>query len=516
MSHSAAPAGSELVPDSVIPSGTLPPLKYRDLPEPIPVVKMIGPSIILAGLALGSGEYVFWPYLTYQSKFVFFWAAIVGVITQYFINLEITRWSLATGESAITGFVRLSRHWAWVFLGLNILPWMIPGWARGAAQLASWLAWGPAFDQSGNYAGTYLELELSIASMILCGVVLTAGPVVYETVEKSQLILVSLILLIIVGLAVTLAIQRPDAIAAQAYATVTLGAPDFLPPFNQDVTPLVLLGALAFAGAGGTMNLGQSNYIKDKGYGMGKYIGRITSPITGKEEPISEVGYHFPATETNLSRWRRWWVAANVEHFFSFLMTCIVCLVLLTFISYVLFYDEAGRPKSDHSYSKLDFVWGESLELNRVIGPLAKYAFLVAGIAILLTTELGVLDASSRISTDIVKVSWLRHNARWTEGRLYYLFLWTTILIGSGILVLQKFNVNVEAFALFKLSAAMNGIVMFIYCMLLWHMNRRRLPQPIRLKGWRVLLIAWAILFFGFFSAWAVWDGLTQIFGSST
>ena len=52
----------------------------------------------------------------------------------------------------------------------------------------------------------------------------------------------------------------------------------------------LLLGALAFAGAGGSVNLAQSNYIKDKGYGMGRYIGRITSPLTGRDEAEVELG----------------------------------------------------------------------------------------------------------------------------------------------------------------------------------------------------------------------------------
>ena len=93
----------KLVPDDVIPPGTLPPLKYRDLPEPVPLRRMIGPSLILAGLALGSGEFILWPYITYKSQFVFFWACLVGVGTQYFINMEISRWTLATGETAIGG-----------------------------------------------------------------------------------------------------------------------------------------------------------------------------------------------------------------------------------------------------------------------------------------------------------------------------------------------------------------------------------------------------------------------------
>ena len=37
---------------------------------------------------------------------VFLWAAIVGVVTQFFINMEIERYTLATGETALTGFSR--------------------------------------------------------------------------------------------------------------------------------------------------------------------------------------------------------------------------------------------------------------------------------------------------------------------------------------------------------------------------------------------------------------------------
>jgi hypothetical protein len=475
---------------------------------------MIGPGIILAGLALGSGEFVFWPYLTYHSKFVFFWAAILGVVTQFFLNLEISRWTLATGESAITGFIRLNRHWAWVFLLLNILPWMLPAWAKGGAQLMSWTIWGPQLNELGEPIGTYYFTALSVGGLLLCGMFLTAGPVVYETVEKAQLFLVSLILLIVLAIGVSLSMTRPDGITTQIMSTLTLGSPQFLPPMTEAVTPMMLLGAIAFAGAGGTMNLGQSNYIKDKGYGMGKYIGRITSPLTGKEEPITEVGYHFPHDAPNLDRWRRWWRAANTEHFFSFLMTCVICLMLLTYISYVVFFDASGQPKAAGRYSKdnLDFVWGETLELQRMIGtPIVRFAFLVAGIAILFTTELGVLDAASRITTDIVKVAWLRESSWWTEGRLYFLSLWGTILLGSAILIWEEVGQkNFGSFYLFKLTAAFNGLVMFLYSMLLMYMNCRKLPKAIGLRGWRVPVIGWAVLFFGFFSAWAIWEGIRQ------
>jgi len=488
----------EIVPDSVIPHGHLPPLRYRDMPEPVPVRQMLGPSIILAGMALGSGEFIIWPKLTYMSGFVFFWACLIGVATQYFINMEITRWTLATGESAITGFCRLSRHWAWVFLFLNIVPWIIPAWAKGAAQLITWLVW-PA--EAGVVEGPYTTW-LAIAGLFLCGGILTAGPVIYETIERVQMFLVAAVILLVIVLAAWLV--RADAVVALAKGSISIGQ---LPPMDStDITPIALLGALAFAGAGGTLNLGQSNYVKDKGYGMGRYIGRITSPITGQKEAIVEIGYHFPDTPDNRRRWQRWWRAAGWEHFISFFLTCVVCLVLLTLISYSVFYSpETGtlREGAKQYEEDIQFVWGEAEH----IGGWAQTLFLVMGVAILLTTEFGVLDACSRISTDIVKGNWLRESPNWSESRLYFLFLWATILLGSLFLLVGTEAVQ-GSFVLFKMTAAMNGGVMFFYCMTLLYLNFWKLPPAVRMSPWRLLVMAWAVLFFGFFSFWAAWTVL--------
>lgn len=501
----STPEGST-VPDHVIPAGALPPLRYRDLPEPISIWKMLGPSIILAGLALGSGEFVLWPYITFKSKFVFFWACLLGATTQYFLNMEISRWSLATGETAIAGFVRLNRHLAWAFLFLNLIPWAIPAWAKGAAQVLSWMIWGPTLNADGQVIGTPYATELAIGGMVFCGVVLTAGPVIYDTIERIQIVLVSLVMLLVVVLAVWLLKDRPDAIYAQATAVATLGAPDFLPPLNADLTTATLLGALAFAGAGGTMNLGQSNYIRDKGYGMGQFIGRITSPITGQEEAITEVGYHFPDNPENRRRWSAWWRAASLEHLLSFYLTCLICLTLLSLISYVLFYDRDGNPLpiNENFGRDMSFIWGEAVRLEQLIGPTAKSLFLVMGVAILLTTEFGVLDCCSRVATDVIKVAWLRESRWWSESRLYFITLWSVIIVGSLILWGAKLGYDVGAMRLFKATAAMNGGVMFLYSVTLLILNLRRLPAPVRMPPWRTAIMVWSVLFFGFFSIWAL------------
>ena len=57
--------------------------------------------MILVGVGVASGEYILFPYIASQAGLVFLWAAIVGVAVQFFINMEIERYTLATGETAI-------------------------------------------------------------------------------------------------------------------------------------------------------------------------------------------------------------------------------------------------------------------------------------------------------------------------------------------------------------------------------------------------------------------------------
>ncbi len=502
MSGESVMTSEELVPDEVIPHKHLPPLRYRDLPEAIVWRKMIGPSIMLAGLSLGSGEFVLWPYITYKAGFIFFWACVLGVITQYFLNMEIERWTLATGESAITGFCRMSKQWAWIMLLLNMIPWAWPGWATGAGTILSWLLFGPeeiVQDGQVTFHARYVP-ALGIAGLLLIGIILTAGPVVYNTVEKIQTFLVGLILVLVV--VISAVVIRWDSVVAMAAGAVNFGnMPD---AETTGLGLMTLLGALAFAGAGGTMNLGQSNFIKDKGCGMGKYIGRITSPITGQEEAIADVGFHFKHTDENMRRWRQWWWAANIEHFFSFFVTCLVCLCLMALIAYSLCYDSSGAVKGDMDKygGGMDFVWGQATALAaHPLGGLLKTGFLIMGVAILLTTELGVLDVVARISTDIVKVNYLRNNEFWSLSKLYYLFLWGEILLGVVILLIP--NLDQPMFLLIT-SAAMNGFVMFLYSLLLLYMNNKVLSRSLSMSPVRFVALVWSCAFFGYFSVQAL------------
>ncbi len=93
------------------PTKNLPPLEVRELPEPLPLGKLIGASVILLATALGSGELLIWPYITTQVGVGLLWLATLGFLSQYFLNMEIERYTLATGETAVTGFSRFWKPW---------------------------------------------------------------------------------------------------------------------------------------------------------------------------------------------------------------------------------------------------------------------------------------------------------------------------------------------------------------------------------------------------------------------
>jgi hypothetical protein len=413
---------------------------------------MIGPSVILVGLSIGSGEFVLWPRLTAEWGFALFWACWTGVTIQFFLNMEIERWTLATGESAVVGFVRLSRVFGPLFLLCATVPWVWPGWATGAATLLGWELGLPV-------TGT------AIVGLVLCGAILSVGPVVYRTVEAVQLVLVGAIfaaLLVLVALLV-----RADTVVELLRGALRFGSvPDgiHLP---------MLLGALAFAGAGGSVNLAQSNYIKDKGYGMGRWIGRITSPFTGREESESEVGLVFEPSETNLSRWR-------------------VCLLAATLL-----------PSGEAVGAGFDFIRAEADAIHARFGAVGRRVFLATGVAVLFSTELALLDAVGRVTADLLKVAIRVHLGRQASlSWLYFGVVWGLIAFGAVVL-LAGFD---QPLVLLVLSASLNGFVMFLYSGLLLWLNGTSFRGPLRMHPVRVVALLGSLLFFGYFSALTAFD----------
>jgi len=334
-------------------------------------------------------------------------------------------------------------------------------------------------------------IPVAVASLIGCGAVLSLGPVVYRTMEVIQLALVAGIVLLLVALAVV--IVRLETVVQLLEGAARIGTlPDGI------ALPL-LFSALAFAGAGGSVNLAQSNYINDKGYGMGQWIGRITSPFTGRDEAAGHLGYVFDDTEENRARWRVWWRRTNAEHFASFFLLCLLSLALFCLIAATLLGD---APVADG----LGFIADEAAALETRFGPGARNLFLAVGVAVLFTTELALLDAVSRVAADVLKQGILP-GTRWSLSQLYFAVVWSLIAFGIAVLW-AGFD---QPLTLLILSATLNGFVMFLYAGLLLWMNTTSFSGPLRPGPLRIAALVGAILFFGYFSVLTLVDQLGRI-----
>jgi hypothetical protein len=478
--------------DSYPDRGTGGAFRLADLPRVPKVSHVVGPSAIMLGASLGSGETLFWPVLTAQHGWGLYWAFVVGVLTQFVINTELQRWTLATGESIFRAFARVGTYWPWVFLvgGLVSLGW--PGWAAGAAQVVA-----TAFGLGGPVSVLGVDVAAwKLIAVSLMGVIWLsyhASSVMYNAVEAFQVGL-----LFVAVLAAGVLVFATGSVAELANLSAVATSFGRLPP---DMDIAVFLGGLAFAGAGGYLNLSQSLWMREKGYGMGNYQGRVKNPLRGDDpEPIRENGFTFRPTRLNLKRWRGWWKVVQLEHLLTFVVGLLVGATFL--MSVAVRY--ASGPADDAIQMWL-------VDVAPKLGTVGSVLVFVVLFVALFTTEYAIVESFVRNSADAVYEAYGRR-AGWDLPRIFWRMLTAFCLWGIVIILLftSPFEGR-EPFFFLVVGAAMSGVIMWPYTVLTLVMNTTRLPEHVQ-PGWvRVVAMWWASGFYGYFSTLLVGQTLVDL-----
>lgn len=453
-----------------------------DLPEP-PVGwgRIIGPGLVGAGVGLASGEFILWPYIASQVGLVFLWGAVVGVITQWFLNMEIERYTLATAETALTGFNRMWKHWGLFFAIMAYFSNLWPGWATSSASMLSYI-----------FGGTPRWIAIGILVVIAC--ILTLAPVVYVALER----LITLKVILIGGffiLALALVVK------GETWAQLPQAVSNF-GQFPSELGFALMMGAIAYAGAGGGQNLVQSNWIRDKGFGMGHHVPRLASPITGEKHASQQpTGYVFPDTAENRRKWKAWWKFANVEQLATFVLITVLTISATSLLATSTLF---GR---DDVENNIGFLRTEGQVLADVVGPWFAVLFWAIGAFSLFAAATGIVDYTTRLMADVLKTTYMR-GSDVDENRIYFLLVWGLCLVGVVILLLGLD----QPLVLLVISGCAAGVMMFVYSMLLLRMNRTALPAAIRVRSYRVVALIWSTVFFGFMAALALNEQLRKLF----
>jgi hypothetical protein len=456
-------------PEPTVPTGG--DAVTRDLPEPLSLRRMIGPGVVAAGIGLAAGEIILWPYLTSIGGLGLLWLAFTTLLVQFVINMEIERYTLATGQTAVAGFSRWWKGWGVIICLAGAFQYVWPGWATSGSTVFTYLVGG------GD------PVWITVITLVLIGVLLSLSKVIYKTVERVEVVKVGLTLFFLAVVVVFVISLSTWGEAARETVTGFGQIP-------EGITFTLILSAIGAAGAGGVHNLVLSNWIRDKRYGMGAHVPRLISPITGQEEASGAARYTFPQDEPNLARWQVWWKRANAEHFVAFLLVCFVTITIMSLLAYETLF---GRDdlKNDPSFLRIE---GEVLA-DQVGGWLKLLFFAIATVS-LWAASMGLLDIIGRVVADFARRNYLADSARWTEPRLYLAVVWTEIVLGS-IILLAGFT---QPLALLIVSTCAASVVTLLYSMLLVRLNLRDLPAAVRIRGWRLGGLLVAICFYGFFA----------------
>jgi hypothetical protein len=475
--------------------GELPRWDVADLPAPLPfsrqnLLKVIGPGAIMAATSIGGGEWLVGPAAAVKYSSSIFLIASVAIVLQVIFNLEAIRYTLYTGEPIYGGIMRLKpgpRFWAafYTVIGFFQLGWPALAGSAAATLFGAWMGRMPgAPDQSA---------QPWIATALIIGVVaiLSFGGTIERMLEYFAWTMLAVVFLFLVAVNV-------------AFVPFAHWGRTFLGFFSLSGLPHPidwgLIGALAAtAGSGGIGNLTVTNWVRDKGFGMGSKVGAIPSAVGGVEIKLSHVGTVFPTTEANLVRWREWLRYVHADQIWVWGLFCFFGMFLNVNLATAIIphgTDLQGLAAGAYQAEYLRKIWSGFWFLT-----------LFNGFWILFKTQLGNTDILVRTITDAVWMSSSRAR-EWKMGirAIYYGILlvfsvWGAIVIRSA-----------SPFQLFKILANMAGIVLMIAGVQIFLVNRRFLPPAVRPPLWREIGLLTCSAFYAFFAFFVVRDLLRSLF----
>jgi Mn2+/Fe2+ NRAMP family transporter len=363
---------------------------------------------------------------------------MVSVVYKLFLTLGLARYTIATGEDIFVGFSHLPgpRYWfVWVMGVIYLLG------AVGYSGIS--LACGSAL-----YAlfPSLSMVQWAVIVVILAYVLLLSGS--YGSVEKAAFIL-SFVL--IAGVMYSLAALRPDVSWFLRGLAPKLSS-------GSGQTAVSLLGWTA----GGTSTLIYSFWILEKGIGRGKSEGE---------------------------NFKGWLSLIRLDTGISYFLMILISFAFLTIGVLVL--STAGPDGGPLIPAREETTSVLSRLLTVATGPQTKFIFLVAALAILYSTVIGLVDGKSRALSSATKIILPKSKSkRISDKNMYRLF--ATIMC----LIIFAFLFTKRPVVLIVLISAIEAPVLSVSAIMLIYLLHKKLPRVMR-PGfvWHGIIICGTILY---------------------
>lgn len=469
----------------------LEPWQTAKLPKPptmagLNILGVVGPGIVVLGLAIGSGEWLLGPATFVKYGLSLLWVTTVAAFLQTVLNTELIRYTMYTGEPALIGFMRTrpgSRFWAWVYSFFYFFQVGWPGWAGASAGAIFFLFVGRL---PGN-ADANAVYWIAVSTFLLCVLILILGQRIGRTLEILNWILLVFIFGGLVMLCLRYVAPGKWLEAAVGFVGFNLQTGTF--SFTPAGADWFLIGAFAaYSGAGGVVNLMVSNWARDKGFGMGSVIGFIPAAMGRRRTRLAHVGSTFKITPQSLQDWKGWWRIVAVDQWLIFFVGIILGMALPA-ILYTSFIEPGQDIRGLAVAAELT---GAMIASGEAV---IASAVALMGAWVLFKTQLDIVEGMVRALTDILWTS-SRRLRQWRNGDVRYVYYTIlAVIVGWGLLALRLS----QPIVLLQFSANMAGIVFVISALHILRVNTTLLPDELKPPLWRRIALIVLALFYGSF-----------------
>jgi len=490
-----------------VAAGCLPPWDVGELPPgprfEFAPARIIGPGLMMAGAAIGGGEWLMGPAVTAQYGGSIMWVATLSILFQAVYNVEVMRYAIYCGEPIFVGFFRTQpgpRFWIICYLLLDfgaIWPYLS---ANAAVPLVAAYFGDTPIDPL--LKAHYVQ-QTGIWIFIAAFIPLIFGGKIYNSLEKVMVAKIVLVL----GYLTFLGIFYVDWATWSEVFTgfVSFGA---LPIVNgHQITwteliraqfgsggepvplDLALIAAFAaIAGTGGLTNTMFSNYAREKGWGMGSQVGAIPSAVGGKGIALSHNGRVFKVNDESQKNFRAWRNVTLRDQFGIWVIGCILGMGIPSLVSLQFVRGQAVNPDNVAAMT------AEGLR-DATGAPILYFLTLFCGFIVLAPSQVATIDGIVRRWTDLI---WTGNSfvRRLDKDKVVYVYYGMMLAyMAWGLFVLTMID---KPLVLVKMSALLLNYALGLSTFHTLAVNWFLLPKELR-PSWlmRILMIGCAIFFVG-------------------
>ncbi|MBN1854331.1 MAG: Nramp family divalent metal transporter [Pirellulales bacterium] len=403
----------------------------------------LGPGLIISGSIVGSGELILTTHLGAEIGFVFLWLILLGCMIKVFVQIELGRYTISSGETALEAFNRVPG----------------PRWR------ASWIVWWwlvmvvASFLQVGGIVGgvgQVLQIVWPISSIHLIRWTIPFGVIGWT-------IVVTLSGMFLLYRGRYRFIETVTTLLVFLFTSITLLSTVLLQWTEYAVSPEQLLSGLEFAipssglatafATFGIIGVGASELIYYPYWCLEKGYARFVGPVSPTEEWAD--------------RARKWIRVLKVDAWLSMVIYTTSTIAFYILGAAVL-HARGALPEKDRMIVVLADMYVQT------IGPWGMVIFLIGALAVLYSTFFVATASNARVIADCLQVVGAVR-FRGTQHRQHWVG-WLCLLLPTIYCV--SYMVSAQPVQLVRMGAFMQAMTLpFIAAATIWLRYRHTDPR---------------------------------------